>query len=546
MPGRGVAGAARCPGAAHSWSARRVRVFASASPEPSSSGSSAPTATTPSAPSHISDASPLVPHMLALLAALVDRASALANQLGETLAATRPVHLALPLPLAHGYGVGSSSSSGASATSRPVLPASLSPRSVGPNRGSNTYHGVPPPWAEDLQSDDDHLWSGPEALYLPWSYGPHAQEGPSSSTSAAAMTSSAAAAAGSSAGPSATPAGPLGDISSSLAARLVALFLVLQAAAALPKRAASAAMHQAEVARRALPPVHLVPGLVQWTANTAAARAEESLSLALARAAAAASTAAAGAPAAAAAVTGSAAAVAVVGVISAPHLPLLRRARRRMLAAAAALLDELRLLQRGCTTHTLLRFVLYSPSLNPGLRRGLLVRLDVLSRRAAQLALLQDQHDAWIARQPQPPLGLTPAPSHGSGSGSRGAGAGAEEGFGSELKRRPASPLADPGQAAAAFAAAAALPPAKALSARWYRAVLVPELRAVARQLAVEPRDGIPTVPTARKAPTAATSAAPTDAAGVEQPGQFDLRDLYRLIRVVEVAVEDLKLYPAQ
>ncbi|GLI70522.1 hypothetical protein VaNZ11_015417 [Volvox africanus] len=262
------------------------------------------------------------------------------------------------------------------------------------------------------------------------------------------------------------------------------------------------AVEAADKARRRFPSPEEMPGLVHLGAVAAAARAEETVALALARTATAASAAAAGVPAAAA------------GASSAPHLPLLHHARRRLLAAATLTLERLRGLQQGCTTHVLLRFLLYS-ALSPRLRQDLHVRLDVLARRAVQVALLQEQHDAWLARQPatQPP---SPSPFQATNTlgsatvaGSNGASVVAH---GSSIQE----PFPSFGLPSA--------PPY--LSARWYRRVFAPEMLACARQLELE-----------------APGSPPDDQTAGDPPGRFDLRDLYRLIRVVEVAVEDLEHY---
>ncbi|KXZ45001.1 hypothetical protein GPECTOR_59g608 [Gonium pectorale] len=141
---------------------------------------------------------------------------------------------------------------------------------------------------------------------------------------------------------------------------------------------------------------------------------------------------------------------------------------------------------------------------------------------------LLDQHDDWVSRQR------------------------------SELHEPRQSPSLHPrpGPEAETTQAAATGP---ALSARWYRSVFAPEMRACASQLACEapgPRAsggpargreqaGERAVLAAQEADVEAEEmralALPDDAAAVGPPGGFDLRDLYRLIRVLEVAAEDLQ-----
>lgn len=269
-------------------------------------------------------------------------------------------------------------------------------------------------------------------------------------------------------------------------------------------------------AQRKLPPPAEVPGLMHWGALTAVMHAEETFALVLVHTATAASAAAAGVPTAAAAVTDSATAMAAASAMAAPHLPLLRTARRRLLAAALPMIEELRGVQRGCTTHVLLRFLLFS-AISPRLRRSLCMRLDVLARRAAQLALLHEHHDAWIAQQQLLASSTTGpssswAPHDVSDSGVRA--------HGSSMQAKSATASA----ASAMAGSATSLP--EPLSARWYRCVFAPEMIACARQLQLE-----------------APGYASDDRTGGDPPGRFDLRDLYRLIRVIEVAVEDLERY---
>ncbi|GLC35375.1 hypothetical protein PLESTB_000571600 [Pleodorina starrii] len=358
------------------------------------------------------------------------------------------------------------------------------------------------PQQQQPHEDDGHFWVGPLLAHLPWSHhgGPFSSKdspGPGSSTSGRAppVASSTSPPPPPSSSSSSSPQhlDDPSDLHHRLAARTVGLSVLWRSALALQQRTLMTAlwrmgqaMEAADKARRNMPPPAEVPALVHWGAVAAAARAEETVALALARTAIAASAAAAGVPAAAAAVTGSAAAAAAAAAVAAPHLPLLRHARRRLLAAATPTLERLCGLQRGCTTHVLLRFLLFS-AINPRMRRDLRVRLDVLARRAAQVALLQEQHDAWLARQPAGP--------------------------------RAASPIQVP---SAAGGGSAATP----LSARWYRRVFAPEMLACARQLQLE-----------------APGSPPDDRAAGDPPGRFDLRDLYRLIRVIEVAVEDLEHY---
>ncbi|KAG2454082.1 hypothetical protein HYH02_001122 [Chlamydomonas schloesseri] len=502
----------------------------------------------------------------------------------------------------------------------PAVPPSLSPRSTGhPHTrhqpGPRGHDPLLPP--EEEQWDDEHLWApSPAALFLPWSYGdaPHHGEHapPAVTTSASSGAPAADGGALSRASPAAFPsaAAPLvlpfslllpprlASLHAALGAHVAGLALAMNAAASLQQRLADgatarlgAAAAAADRARRRLPPPADLPSLVHHSAASAAAAAEESLAFALSRAAASASAAAAGLPAAAAAVTGSAAAAAAAGAVTAPHLHMLRSSRRRLRAAVVPLLDILRGLRRGCTTHVLLRFILHS-ALQPGLRRQLLMRLDVAAQRAAQVALLQEQHEAWAAQQPA----LLHGTSHMDGRDLGG------RGLGTHSHHRPRTgvrhplaptsagpggrPTSAPGGAIAgrisSSSGSGALP--EPLSARWYRTVFAAEMRACVRQLELGSTscgDGVGAGPapvavsgaapssfspasisTSSSSSSTAASAAAGDAAAKKQPpapfegytddataavgappGAFDLRDLYRLIRVLEVAAEDLAAY---
>ncbi|GIL42185.1 hypothetical protein Vafri_248 [Volvox africanus] len=352
----------------------------------------------------------------------------------------------------------------------------------------------------DQSALDGRLWVSLILSYVPWS----SRATPQGADSTGHAMGGAAAPLSSASSPSQLGQGEAHHI---LTVHTLGLEFLWLSAASLRQRAVITALwhmgqavEAADKARRRLPSPEEMPGLVHWGAVAAAARAEETVALALARTATVASAAAAGVPSAA------------PGATSAPHLPLLRHARRRLLAAAALTLERLRGLQQGCTTHVLLRFLLYS-TLNPRLRQDLQVRLDVLARRAVQVALLQEQHDAWLARQPvtQPPTPTSPFQAANTFdaaivASSSGASAGAH-----------GSSVQDP-------CPTSGLP--AVLSARWYRRVFAPEMLACAQQLELE-----------------APGSTPDDQTAGDPPGRFDLRDLYRLIRVVELAVEDLEHY---
>ncbi|KAG2432521.1 hypothetical protein HXX76_008866 [Chlamydomonas incerta] len=471
----------------------------------------------------------------------------------------------------------------------PAVPQSVSPRSTGP---AHTRH-QPHRHEEEEQWDDEHLWApSPAALFLPWAYGdaPHHGEPapPSTMSSGAPSTLSRAS-------PAAFPTASgrlvlpfslllpprLASFHAMLGAHVASLAIAMSSAASLQQRLADgaaarlgAATAAADRARRRLPPPADLPSLVHHSAAAAAAAAEEGLALALSRAAASASAAAAGLPAAAAAVTGSAAAAAAAGAMTAPHLHMLRSARRRLRASVVPLLETLRGLRRGCTTHVLLRFILHS-ALQPALRRQLLIRLDVAAQRAAQLALLQEQHEAWAAQQPALLQGSGHLDSHLGRLGPHGHPLRQHNQPHLPTSAGPGGrPTSAPGGVVAgriAAGAAGALSPPEPLSARWYRSVFAAEMRACVRQLELGGGDGAASAaPIASSAPSAfpATSRPapppPATAAGSgaarpaapfagylddataavgEPPGAFDLRDLYRLIRVLEVAAEDLEAY---
>ncbi|GIL96045.1 hypothetical protein Vretimale_1939 [Volvox reticuliferus] len=356
----------------------------------------------------------------------------------------------------------------------------------------------------DHSTLDGHLWVSLILSYVPWSTGATLQ-GTDSTRHAVGR----AAAPPSSSSSRSQPG--QGEAQHVLTVHTLGLELLWHSAMSLRQRVVITALWRmgqaveaADRARRRLPPPEEMPGLMHWGAVAAAVRAEETAALALVRTATAASAMAAGVPAAA------------TGASSAPHLPLLRHARRRLLAAATLTLELLRGLQHGCTTHVLLRFLLYS-ALNPRLRRDLQVRLDVLARRAVQVALLQEQHDAWLTRQPatQPPPPTAPPPAtniFGAATVAGGSGA-------SAVTHGSSTQMPFPPSAAVSSAPAA-------LSARWYRRVFAAEMLACARQLDLD-----------------APGSPPDDRTVGDPPGRFDLRDLYRLIRVVEVAVEDLERY---
>ncbi len=392
----------------------------------------------------------------------------------------------------------------------PSFPPSLSPRSSGYAPSCHSSHSLPQP-----------------LFTLPWTHNPSPQPQPLSHAPSSHASSH-------STPPSTT--------------HMAGALLLWHTAVSLHQRAwtsvlwhVGCAASAAERTRRSMPPPHQVPSLMHWTATNAAVHAEESLALALAHTSAAAS-----------AVSRTAS--------EPPHLPLLRHQRRRLLATALPLLEQLHYLQQGCTTHVLLRFVLYS-ALQPALRRELLLQLDVMGRRAAQLAVLQAQHEAWLSAQHH----------QGSGASTR------------TSTRKATKATGDKGDGGKGQQQQQQL-----LASRWYGSVLAPELAACAKQLQLlqpptadtaAPAAGTPAAPSA--GPVAATSSFPhakpnrkaprqqrqahqgrdpqreqrereqhaaeyaqlqrAAAAPSDPPGRFDLRDLYRLVRVVEVAVEDLQ-----
>lgn len=387
----------------------------------------------------------------------------------------------------------------------PSIPPSLSPRSSGYAPFSPSSNPCPQP-----------------LFTLPWTHNPSPQPQPLSHTPSSPASSPV------------TPPTPT---------HMAGALLLWHTAVSLHQRAwtsvlwhVGSAASAAERTRRSMPPPHQVPSLMHWTATNAAVHAEESLALALAHTSAAAS-----------AVSRTAA--------EPPHLPLLRHQRRRLLATALPLLEQLHYLQQGCTTHVLLRFVLYS-ALQPALRRELLLQLDVMGRRAAQLAVLQAQHEAWLNAQQHQGRG------NGARSSTRKAAKG-DGGKGDGGKGQHQQPL---------------------LGSRWYGSVLVPELAACAKQLQLLQPPTADTAAGTAAAPNAGPVAATSSfshakphrkgqhqrqqhqgrdpqreqrereqhaaeyaqlqraaAAPSDPPGRFDLRDLYRLVRVVEVAVEDLQ-----
>ncbi|GFR45211.1 hypothetical protein Agub_g6606 [Astrephomene gubernaculifera] len=453
---------------------------------------------------------------------------------------------------------------------------------------------------EEAQWDDEHLWSGPHAACVPWDCGePLSQSFSAShyslptaaddahdhSSSSTPMTSAASSSSAVWILPIAAfpPHWRLPDVPdpsslpSTLHTQLAGLGPLWHSVTSVQHRTAMAAiwyagrtLHAAERYIRTLPSPHEMPGVMSWAATSAAVQAEESVVLAMAHlAAAAASAATASVPAKATSAAASAIAV--------RHLTLVRQARRRLLAAAAPLLGELHDLRQGCSTHVLLRFVLFS-ALQPELRRDLIVRLDVLAHRAVQLALLQEQyerlvrlsaaggqqqhhHQMWLKQRQQPQRQPTQHPAVSSGvhdAFGRLTGGAAASASAAALTSSGAAGASSSSSSSSSSAAAApgSSPPsdsaAPALSARWYRRVFAPEMLACRRQLLCgweqqrrqqhlmrevrALRSGAADGGRSGEAAEAVVAAAQSD-----PPGRFDLRDLYRLIRVIEVAIEDLE-----